>query len=77
MTIPDPDRPTEGDKFRTFTTGIAYYPFPAYDFIKWSTEWLYMFDSEVDSIVQPSKFTSVAAADGAQWVIRTQFNIRW
>ena len=77
MTIPDSDRPTEGDEFKTVTTGVSFYPFPHTDNIKFSTEFLYMFDAEANSIVEPNQFSSVRAADDDQYVIRAQAHIRW
>ena len=78
MTIPDNDRLLEGDDFRTLTAGVNYYPLPHTDNIKFSTELLYMFDAEADSIVQPNVFNSVRASpDDDQWVIRTQGSLRW
>jgi hypothetical protein len=78
MTIPDDDRPTEGDEFRTITTGVNFYPHPHTDNIKIGAEVLYMFDAEADSIVEPNPFSSVRASpDGDQWVFRTQAQIRW
>jgi hypothetical protein len=77
MTIPDSDRPTQDDNFKTVTTGVSFYPFPHTDNIKFSTEFLYMFDAESKSIVEPNQFSSVRAADGDQYVIRAQAHIRW
>lgn len=78
MTIPDNDRPTENENFKTLTTGASFYPIPRTDNIKFSTEFLYMFDSEADSIVEPNTFSSVRESpDGDQWVIRAQATIRW
>jgi len=77
MTIPDKDRPTEGNDFRTFTTGLIYYPFPESDNIKLTTEFLYMPDAESDSIVEPNRFSSVTPAAGAQRTVRVQALLRW
>ncbi len=78
MTIPDDDRPTENDDFRTITTGVNFYPIPRTDSLKIGGEILYMFDAESDSIVQPNTFSSVRASpDGGQWVVRTQAQILW
>ncbi len=78
MTIPDSDRPTMGDEFKTLTGGVAYYPFPSSDNIKFLAEVLYMFDAQSASIVQPSRFTGVAPSDeGDQLVLRFQANLRW
>ncbi len=78
MTIPDSDRATEGEDFRTLTGGFAYYPIPHTDNIKLSAEGLYMFDAEAGSIVEPSVFSSVRASPaGDQRVIRIQANLRW
>ena len=78
MTIPDDDRLLEGDEFRTLTTGLNYYPLPHTDNIRLSTEFLYMFDAEADSIVEPNIFNSVRESpDGNQWVIRSQASVRW
>jgi hypothetical protein len=78
MTIPDDDRPTQGDEFKTITTGFNFYPIPHTDNIKIGTEVMYMFDAEADSIVEPNTFSSVRASpDGGQWVIRTQAQILW
>lgn len=78
MTIPDNDRPTENENFKTLTTGASFYPIPRTDNIKLSTEFLYMFDSEADSIVESNTFSSVRESpDGDQWVIRVQTTIRW
>jgi hypothetical protein len=78
MTIPDDDRLTENDDFRTITTGLNFYPIPRTDSLKWGAEVLYMFDAEADSIVQPNTFSSVRASpDGGQWVVRTQAQILW
>jgi hypothetical protein len=78
MTIPDDDRPTENDDFRTITTGVNFYPIPRTDSIKWGAEVLYMFDAEADSIVRPNTFSSVRASpDGGQWVVRTQAQLLW
>ncbi len=78
MTIPDDDRPTEGDEFKTITAGINFYPRPHTDNLKIGAEVLYMFDPESDSIVEPNTFSSVRASpDGGQWVFRTQAQILW
>jgi hypothetical protein len=78
ITIPDDDRPTEGEEFRTLTAGAGYYPFPDTDNIKISTELLYMFDAEANSIVAPSLLSSVRASpDGDQWGVRVQIHLRW
>ena len=77
MTIPDSARPTEGNEFKTVTTGLIYYPFPESDDIKLTTELLYMPDAQSDSIVEPNRFSSVAPASGEQWVMRVQALLRW
>ncbi|MEZ0122840.1 MAG: hypothetical protein AB9Q23_11700 [Candidatus Reddybacter sp.] len=78
VTIPDSDRLVEDDKFRTFTTGINFYPLPHTDNIKIGAELLYMFDAEADSIVQPNEFSSVrASSSGDQFVFRTQALMQW
>ncbi len=78
MTIPDSDRPTEGDEFKTATAGINFYPIPHTDNIKLSLEGLYMFDAEADSIVAPNIFSSVRESPaGDQVVIRNQAQIIW
>jgi hypothetical protein len=78
MTIPDSDRPTEGDEFKTATAGINFYPIPHTDNIKLSLEGLYMFDAEADSIVAPNVFSSVRGSPaGDQVVIRNQALIIW
>ncbi len=78
MTIPDKDRLTQGDDFRTLTTGVAYYPIASSDNLKFSTELSYMFDAEASSLVEPNVFTGVLASPaGDQVVLRAQFHIRW
>ena len=77
MTIPDDDRLLERDDFRTLTGGVNYYPLPHTDNIKLSTDLIYMFDAEADSIVQPNVFSSVRASSDDQWVFRTHAQIRW
>jgi hypothetical protein len=78
MTIPDNDRPTQNDNFRTLTAGFNFYPIPHTENIKIGSELLYMFDSEADSIVDPNVFDSVRASpDDNQWVFRTQAALRW
>jgi hypothetical protein len=78
MTIPDSDRPTEGDVFRTLTAGVNFYPIPHTDNIKIGTEMLYMFDAEADSIVEPNVFSSVRASPaGDQLVFRIQTVMQW
>jgi hypothetical protein len=78
MTIPDSDRPTEGDEFRTLTAGVNFYPKPHSDNIKIGAEMLYMFDAEADSIVQPNVFSSVRASPaGDQLVFRIQTVMQW
>ncbi len=78
MTFPDSDRPIENDEFKTLTFGAAYYPIPSSDNVKFSTELLYMFDAEADSIVDPNVFSGVRASPaGDQIVIRAQAHIRW
>ncbi len=77
MTIPDDDRLLENDDFRTVTSGVNYYPLPHTDNIKISTDLVYMFDAEADSIVQPNVFSSVRAGSDDQWVFRTGAQIRW
>ena len=78
ITIPDSDRPTKGDEFKTVTAGVNFYPIPRTDNIKVSLEGLYFLDAEASSIVDPNVFSSVRASPaGDQWVIRTQAHIRW
>jgi len=78
MTIPDKDRPTQGKVFKTFTTGINFYPIPRTDNIRLSTDFVYMFDAEARSIVMPNTFDSVQASPaGDQFVIRSQAHLRW
>jgi hypothetical protein len=78
ITIPDDDRPTEADDFRTLTVGANYYPVPHSDNIKIGLEALYMFDAEASSIVAPNVNSSVRASPaGDQWVVRLQATIRW
>ena len=78
MTIPDSDRPTKGDEFKTITAGVNFYPIPRSDKIKVGLEGLYFLDAEASSIVDPNVFSSVRASPaGDQWVIRTQAHIRW
>ena len=78
MTIPDSDRPLHGENFRTLTAGLNYYPFPKTDNIRFNTEFLYMFDAEAESIVEPNVFSSVRdSPSGDQMVVRTSFVIRW
>jgi hypothetical protein len=78
ITIPDSDRPTEGDEFKTLTAGVNYYPIPHSDNIKLSLEGLYMFDAEADSIVAPNVFSSVRGSPaGDQVVIRGSAMIRF
>ncbi len=78
MTIPDNDRPTEGDVFKTLTAGVNFYPIPHTDNIKIGSEVLYMFDAEADSIVDPNIFSSGRASpQGGQVVFRTQAVLQW
>jgi len=78
MTIPDSDRLTEGDEFKTLTAGLNFYPHPHTDNIKLNFEGLYMFDAEADSIVKPNVFSSVRASPaGDQVVFRTSAVMRW
>ncbi len=78
ITMPDDDRLTENDDFRTLTAGVSFYPFPHTDNIKIGAEVLYMFDAEADSIVTPNTFSSVRASPADdQWVFRTQVQILW
>jgi hypothetical protein len=78
ITIPDSDRPTEDDEFKTLTAGVNFYPFPHTDNIRLNTEALYMFDAEANSIVEPNIFSSVReSAAGDQMVFRTSFVIQW
>ncbi len=78
MTIPDSDRQTEGDEFKTFTSGVNFYPLPHTDNIRLNFEALYMFDAEADSIVQPNVFSSVRDSPaGDQMVFRTSAVMRW
>jgi len=78
MTIPDKDRPTQGKVFKTFTTGINFYPIPRTDNIRLSTDFVYVFDAEARSIVMPNTFDSVQASPaGDQFVIRSQAHLRW
>jgi hypothetical protein len=46
MTIPDTDRPTQGEEFKTLTAGVNFYPIPHSDNLKIGFEGLYMFDPE-------------------------------
>jgi hypothetical protein len=76
--IPDNDRPAENEDFRTFSTGINWYPLPHTDNIRFGVEGVYMFDAEADSIVEPNTFNSIQASPkGDQWVIRAQGHYRW
>jgi hypothetical protein len=78
MTIPDSDRLTDGDEFKTLTAGLNFYPFPHTDNIRINFEGLYMFDPEADSIVAPNVFSSVRASPaGDQAVFRTSAVMRW
>jgi hypothetical protein len=78
MTIPDRDRPTERDDFKTIAGGFAYYPVPSTDNIKINTELHYFFDAEAGSIVAPNVNPSVRSSPaGDQWVARIQFTVRW
>ncbi len=76
--IPDNDRLVENEDFKTFSTGINWYPFPHSDNIRFGVEGIYMFDAEADSIVEPNTFNSIQASpEGDQWVIRGQGHFRW
>jgi hypothetical protein len=78
MTIPDSDRLTGGDNFKTLTSGVNFYPKPHTDNIKIGAEVLYMFDAEADSIVEPNIFDSVRASPaGDQVVFRLQGVLQW
>ena len=78
MTIPDSDRPTENDDFKTFTIGTSFYPIPRTDNIKLSLEGLYMVDAEASSIVTPNIISGVRASpEGDQFLIRAQAHLRW
>jgi hypothetical protein len=78
ITIPDSDRLTEDEEFKTLTAGANYYPFPHTDNIKLFAETQYMFDSEADSIVEPNIFTSVRDSPaGDQIIFRTGLSLRW
>ncbi len=78
MTIPDSDRPTENDEFKTFTIGSSFYPIPHTDNIKLSLEGLYMVDAEASSIVTPNTISGVRASpEGDQFLIRAQAHLRW
>jgi len=78
ITLPDDDRPTENEDFRTLTGGFAFYPYPYTNNFKINTEVLYMFDAEAESIVGPNVNSSVRASpEDDQWVFRTQASLRW
>jgi hypothetical protein len=78
ITIPDSDRLTEDEEFKTLTAGVNFYPFPHTDNIKLFAESQYMFDSEADSIVEPNIFTSVRDSPaGDQILFRTGLSLRW
>ncbi len=78
MTIPDSERLTLGDEFKTLTAGANYYPIPHTDNIRINAEVLYMFDGETGSIVEPNVFSSVRGSPaGDQVVFRTSAVVRW
>jgi hypothetical protein len=78
IVMPDNDRLIENEDFRTWSTGINYYPLAHTDNIKLGAEVIYMPDAEAESIVQPNTFNSIQASpEGDQWVFRTQAHLRW
>ncbi len=82
VVLPDSERadnPMErGGIFQTLTAGCNHYITPASNSLKLSGDVVYFFDSEADSLVQPSDRTSVRASDeGGQFAFRLQISAQF
>jgi hypothetical protein len=71
----DDDPQQRGGMFQTVTAGVNYYLIPESNALKISADVEYFFDSEADSLVQPSARTSVRAGDrDGQYALRVQLS---